>query len=153
VQNEKSRQSLQGDEVEAQVTGLEREIVNGMNLTKNTQVIVPVTSGLDPMRHRAIKIIEDPTTSNPTEDSAQVWNHLLPDQYHGPFFNLNLHEWLMHNLINKMHVNVEGWETLFGVTAWRIWSGRNEALLADKEFVVPQKVREVDKIVNNIDAA
>ncbi|CAA0812787.1 Unknown protein [Striga hermonthica] len=40
-------------------------------------------------------------------------------------------------------VNVEGWETLFGVTAWRIWNGRNKAIFANSEFVASHKIREL----------
>ncbi|CAA0826863.1 Polynucleotidyl transferase- ribonuclease H-like superfamily protein [Striga hermonthica] len=83
----------------------------------------------------------------------QVWRELLSARFHGYFFSLNLKEWLLLNLQNELQVHVEGCETLFGVTAWKIWSGRNAVLFADSAFVVPQKVKEVDKMVSSIDMA
>ncbi|CAA0822774.1 Polynucleotidyl transferase- ribonuclease H-like superfamily protein [Striga hermonthica] len=82
--------------------------------------------------------------------AKQIWMTLIPTKNHSAFFSMPLRDWIVQNLQNGLSISVVAWETIFGVTVWQIWKGRNDKILSDMEFIVSNKIRDVLSFVHGI---
>ncbi|CAI9106595.1 OLC1v1005787C1 [Oldenlandia corymbosa var. corymbosa] len=85
--------------------------------------------------------------------AKKIWLRLVPGDRRQIFFNLQLEDWLWHNLNRKSEGFVEDWDCFFGVTAWRIWSWRNRRTFEGVDGSDAKRVDEIVKFVGGIQQA
>ena len=63
----------------------------------------------------------------------QVWLRLVPEGDYHSLFHVNLRDWIVANLQNKLKfVSHIPWECVFGVAVWRLWLWRNHFMVEGK---------------------
>lgn len=72
--------------------------------------------------------------------ATTMWMEIVPVSKRTMFFTIEAKDWLLTNIKNELRFDVESCPTIFGITLWKIWNWRNEAIFAAKDYNITTKL-------------
>lgn len=72
---------------------------------------------------------------------------VIPVEKREVFFEMEVREWLGHNLCSTRHAANAEWPTWFGVTLWKLWHWRNGLVFNGERIEMAERLRKIDTYV------
>ncbi|CAA0833292.1 Unknown protein [Striga hermonthica] len=85
--------------------------------------------------------------------AKRTWRHLIPHHQQAAFFSHDLNEWVRQNLRNELHIQVDNWSCVFGVTLWQLWRDRNAFIFDKKKLNIQRRLAVIGGLVEGINSA